>query len=110
MKPVHALWAALAATLALASCGGGSSSTNSNTGNAGPVPTAAELALLPLSVATPSQFIAPLDTATLKRSAPAGAQGLAVSRLPAGASVARVSLGALPASACRTAARWLDEP
>jgi V8-like Glu-specific endopeptidase len=97
MKPVHALWAALAAALTLASCGGGSSSTSTNTGNAGPVPTAAELALLPLSVAAPSQFIAPLDTAALKRSTPAGAQ--AVSRLPAGASAVRVSLGALPAAA-----------
>ncbi len=97
MKPVHALGAALAATLTLASCGGGSSGSGSGgtSGGAGPVPSAATLTLTPLSVAAPSQFIAPLDTATGKRSAADQAQPLAASRLPAGARVARVSLGAL---------------
>jgi len=95
------VWAALAAALTVASCGGGSSSSSSVTPSGtsgGPVPSAAELALLPMSVASPSQFIAPLDTATLKRATAAPAAVSAVSHLPAGARTARVSLGPLPAA------------
>ncbi len=106
---------ALAAALTVAACGGGgtgssNSGSSGSAGNVGPVPTAAELALWPLSVVAPSQFIPPLDTATLPRSTTAKAQARAVSRLPAGASPARVSLGPLPMAPKAAAVRRAGAP
>ena len=81
----HLLWAAFAATLGLAACGGSDDS---------PAPTPA-----PSPAPVPSgDRIEPLDTANLPRSEPVKAMTAAVSRLPAGASVARVALGPLVAN------------
>jgi len=99
-QALRAAAAALAVALTLAACGGGATGTGTSTGsssNPGPVPTAAQLTLLPLSAAAPGDFIAPLDTASLQRSAVAKAKAQPVSRLPAGASVAHVALGQAPA-------------
>ena len=81
----HLLWAAFAATLGLPACGGSDDS---------PAPTPA-----PSPAPVPSgDRIEPLDTANLPRSEPVKAMTAAVSRLPAGASVARVALGPLVAN------------
>ena len=76
------LWAALAASVALAACGG-SDSEDTPAPSPGPAP------------APQGDRIEPLDTAK-QRSAPAKAEPVASSRLPAGAPVPRIELGALP--------------
>ncbi len=97
MNKLNMLWAACAATLALTACGGGDDDT--------PAPTPAP-APAPAPAPTPAPAPAPatdrieqLDTATSARAASTGkAQSAAVSRLPAQASVAKVTLGPLAAA------------
>lgn len=76
------LWAALTASVALVACGG-SDSEDVPPPAPGPAPS--------------GDRIEPLDTASLKRSTEVKQEATAVSRLPAGAPVPRVTLGTLPA-------------
>lgn len=81
----HLLWAAFAATLALGACGGSDSPAPAPAPAPSPAPGPA------------TDRIEPLDTATLAPKAATAKQEVA-SRLPAGAAVAQVALGALTAS------------
>ena len=81
----HVLWTALAASLALAACGG---SDDEPTPAPAPAP----------APAPGGDRIEPLDTATLPRSTPAKTAAAAASRLPAGATVGQVALGPLAAA------------
>ncbi len=99
MNQRHLLWAAFAATLALTACGGSDDSDSP-----APAPTPAP-APAPgpgpgpgPAPAPAADRIEPLDTAVTPLSAPAKAAPAALSRLPAGASVARVALGPLAAA------------
>ncbi|MFT4193178.1 trypsin-like peptidase domain-containing protein [Ottowia sp.] len=89
MNKRHVLWSAFAATLALAACGGGSDSAETTS----PSPTPAAPAI---------DRIEPLDTATKLLAASQAAP--AASRLPAGAAVPRVALGALAGAKTATQA------
>ena len=110
MSKLHLLWAACAATLTLAACGGDSDTTPAPTPAPTPSPAPAPTPT-PAPSPTPAPAPAPsadrieqLDTATLARSADAKAQAVATSRLPAQASTAKVSLGPLPVTKAQAVA------
>ena len=98
MNQRHLLWAAFAAALALTACGGSDSPAPAPTPAPAPSPSPAPAPAPTPAPAPGSDRIEPLDTAVAPLSAPAKVAPAALSRLPAGATVARVALGPLAAA------------